>query len=75
MRYLPRVLRYLRPHWRAALVSFSATVLVSLLALLEPWPLKVLFDSVLGSVPLPRPISGSSWSPSTALGHSRSRER
>jgi ABC-type multidrug transport system fused ATPase/permease subunit len=58
VRYLPRVLRYLRPHWRAALVSFAATVLVSLLALLEPWPLKVLFDSVLGSHPLPRPIAG-----------------
>ncbi|HEY9226578.1 MAG TPA: ABC transporter ATP-binding protein [Gemmatimonadaceae bacterium] len=50
MRYLPRALRYLRPHWRAAVVSLVATVIVSLLALLEPWPLKVLFDSVLGSV-------------------------
>ena len=56
MRYLPRVLRYLRPHWRAALVSLVTTVLVSLLALLDPWPLKVLFDSVLGSVPLPAPL-------------------
>lgn len=53
MRYLPRVLRYLRPHWRAATVSVVAAVVVSLLALLEPWPLKVLFDSVLGNVPLP----------------------
>ena len=53
MRYLPRVMRYLRPHWRAAVVSVVAAVVVSLLALLEPWPLKVLFDSVLGNVPLP----------------------
>jgi ABC-type multidrug transport system fused ATPase/permease subunit len=57
MRYLPRVLRYLRPHWRAAVVSLVATVLVSLLALLEPWPLKVLFDSVLGPHPLPRSLA------------------
>ena len=33
MRYLPRVLRYLRPHWRAALVSFAATVLVFIFSL------------------------------------------
>lgn len=57
MRYLRRVLRYLRPHWRAALVSVVAAVAVSLLALLEPWPLKVLFDSVLGNVPLPAPVA------------------
>ncbi|HSQ28981.1 MAG TPA: ABC transporter ATP-binding protein [Gemmatimonadaceae bacterium] len=57
MRYLPRVLRYLRPHWRAAAVSVVAAVVVSLLALLEPWPLKVLFDSVLGSVPVPPAVA------------------
>jgi ATP-binding cassette subfamily B protein len=56
MRYLPRVLRYLRPHWRAAAISLAATVVVSLFALLEPWPLKILFDSVLGSHPLPGPV-------------------
>ena len=57
MRYLPRVLRYLRPHWRSAAVSLAATVLVSLLALADPWPLKILFDSVLGSHPLPGPLA------------------
>ena len=54
---MPRALRYLRPHWRAAVISVVATVVVSLLALLEPWPLKVLFDSVLGTVPLPGPLA------------------
>ena len=48
VRYFPRVLPYLRPHSRAAVFSLVATVVVSLLALLEPWPLKVLFDNVLG---------------------------
>jgi ATP-binding cassette subfamily B protein len=57
VRYLPRVLRYLRPHWRAAVVSVVVAVAVSLLALLEPWPLKVLFDSVLGSVPAPAVVA------------------
>ena len=38
-------------------MSLVATVVVSLLALLEPWPLKVLFDSVLGSLPLPGPLA------------------
>jgi ABC-type multidrug transport system fused ATPase/permease subunit len=47
----------LRPHWRAAAVSVVAAVVVSLLALLEPWPLKLLFDSVLGSVPLPAVVA------------------
>ena len=57
MRYLPRVMRYLRPHWRAAVVSVVVAVVVSLLALLEPWPLKVLFDSVLGNVPVPPAVA------------------
>jgi ABC-type multidrug transport system fused ATPase/permease subunit len=47
----------LRPHWREAVVAVFAAVVVSLLALLEPWPLKVMFDSVLGSLPLPAPIA------------------
>ena len=56
MRYLPRVLRYLRPYWRSALASLSATVAVAMIALLDPWPLKVLFDSVIGDHPLPGPL-------------------
>jgi ABC-type multidrug transport system fused ATPase/permease subunit len=61
MRYLPRVLKYLKPHWRAALFSVGATVTLSLTALLDPWPLKILFDSVLSTHPLPdvlQPILG-----------------
>lgn len=56
MRYLPRVLPYLRPFWRSAALVTLLTVLVSLLSLLEPWPLKILFDSVLSSHPLPGPV-------------------
>ncbi len=53
MKYFVRVLRYVRPFWKKAAVSGAITVTVSLLALLGPWPLKILFDSVLGSHPLP----------------------
>lgn len=53
MKYLARVLRYLRPYTRPAIGSAVITVVVALLALLAPWPLKILFDSVLGNHPLP----------------------
>lgn len=53
MKYLSRVLRYLRPYTRPAIGSAVITVVVALLALLAPWPLKILFDSVLGNHPLP----------------------
>jgi ATP-binding cassette subfamily B protein len=58
MKYLPRVLRYLRPYWPSALASVTATVAVALIALLGPWPLKILFDSVLSDHPLPGPVQG-----------------
>ena len=53
MRYFVRVLRYLRPYWKAAVGSVTITILVALLTLVGPWPLKILFDSVLGNHPLP----------------------
>lgn len=53
MSYLPRVLRYLLPFWPSALFTVAATVALSLMALVAPWPLKILFDSVLSTLPLP----------------------
>jgi len=53
MKYFIRVLAYLKPFWKRALAAIAITVTISLLALLGPWPLKILFDSVLGSHPLP----------------------
>ena len=46
LKYVSRVLRYLRPHWRLAAISAGLTVLASLAALLTPWPLKIVFDHV-----------------------------
>jgi ATP-binding cassette, subfamily B, bacterial len=43
----------LRPHWRLLAVAFTAMVVQSAADLLEPWPLKVIFDYVLGSKPMP----------------------
>ena len=56
MRYFARVLRYARPFWKLAVASVVMTVVVSVLGLAAPWPLKILFDSVLGRHPLPGPV-------------------
>lgn len=53
--YLPRIASYLRPYWKLASVSGALTILSALAALLAPWPLKVIVDSVLGDQPL-RPM-------------------
>jgi ATP-binding cassette subfamily B protein len=47
-KYIPRVFPYLRPHWRLGTVSIGVTVLGALAGLLEPWPLAIIIDSVLG---------------------------
>src|SRR5205085_250100 len=47
-RLIWRVLPYLRPYRRLAVGSVLATLLGSIVALAEPWPLAFLVDSVLG---------------------------
>jgi ATP-binding cassette, subfamily B, bacterial len=56
MRRTPRVLRYLLPYWRLAIASVVLTVLSAGVALLLPWPLKILVDNVLGNQPPPPPV-------------------
>ena len=41
--------RLLDPHWRLLAIAFGAMLVEGAAALLEPWPLKVIFDHVLGS--------------------------
>lgn len=53
MKYLLRVLRYVKPYRGLAALSATLTVVVAGLGLLAPWPLKIMFDSVLGDHPLP----------------------
>ena len=52
MFYFPKVLHYLRPYWKLAIVSVALIVLGTLAGLLAPWPLQVLFDNVLADKPL-----------------------
>jgi ATP-binding cassette, subfamily B, bacterial len=53
LRLVGRVLRYLRPYSRWAAMSVALIILSSGVALLAPWPLKVLIDHVLENRPLP----------------------
>jgi ABC-type multidrug transport system fused ATPase/permease subunit len=53
LKYIPRVLRYLRPYWHLAVVSVALIALSALAALLAPWPLQFLIDNVLQNQPLP----------------------
>lgn len=48
----------LRPHWKALSVAFIAVIAESAGDLLEPWPLKVVFDYVLGSKKMPGWLAG-----------------
>ncbi len=41
--------RLLRPYWRLLLIALIAMVIAGAADLLEPWPLKLVFDSVIGS--------------------------
>src|SRR6267142_5459520 len=55
VKYLPRVLRYLKPYWKLALVSVVIMVLASLFSVLAPWPLKFIIDCVLADPKQPLP--------------------
>jgi ATP-binding cassette subfamily B protein/subfamily B ATP-binding cassette protein MsbA len=46
-KYLPKVLRYLRPYKKLAVVSVILMVTSSLFVLLVPWPFAILIDCVL----------------------------
>jgi len=53
------VWRLLQPHWRPLAVAFVAMLLAGAADLLEPWPLKIVFDHVIGSKPPPAWLFGS----------------
>lgn len=44
-----RITHLLRPHWKALAIALIAVIGESVTDLLEPWPLKVVFDYVLGA--------------------------
>jgi ATP-binding cassette, subfamily B, bacterial len=47
---------YLRQYWRISFFAMLAMVVQTAMDLLVPWPLKVIFDTVLGTHPLPHPL-------------------
>src|SRR4051794_14260538 len=53
-----QITHLLRPHWKALTIAFVAVLGESLTDLLEPWPIKVVFDYVLGSKPMPGWLAG-----------------
>jgi subfamily B ATP-binding cassette protein MsbA len=55
----------LRPHWKLLAVAFVAMLVQSAADLLEPWPLKVVFDYVLGGKRMPQWLAD--WMPGDAL--------
>ena len=48
----------LRPHWPLLAVAAGAMAVQGVTELLEPWPLKVIFDYVLGGEPVPEWLEG-----------------
>jgi ATP-binding cassette, subfamily B, bacterial len=51
-----RLLRYVRPYWRPLIVLLAAMLAEVGLGLLQPWPIKLLIDSVLGHHPAPHAL-------------------
>jgi ATP-binding cassette, subfamily B, bacterial len=49
----PRVLPYVRPHKRLAFASMAMVAAAATASLLQPWPLALLVDTVLGNKPVP----------------------
>lgn len=53
-----RIIDLLYPHWATLGLAFVAVVGESVTDLLEPWPLKIVFDYVFGSKPMPEWLAG-----------------
>jgi ATP-binding cassette subfamily B protein len=58
VKYIPRVLHYLRPYWHLAIVSVALIAVGAAASLLAPWPLKFLVDNVLEGQPVPEFLGG-----------------
>jgi ATP-binding cassette, subfamily B, bacterial len=53
-----KLVALLRPYWKLLTVAFLAMLVEGAADLLEPWPLKVIFDYVLGSKHVPSWLAG-----------------
>src|SRR5947207_16001552 len=48
-----RIIDVLYPHWKTLTLAFIAVLGTSITDVLEPWPLKIVFDYVFGSKRMP----------------------
>lgn len=55
MKYVIRILAYLKPYKGLSLLTVLGIFLSSIGALVEPWPLKIIVDNILSNQPLPSP--------------------
>jgi ABC-type multidrug transport system fused ATPase/permease subunit len=56
MRPLRLCWKYLRRYWGNTLLALVAMIMQTTMDLLVPWPLKIIFDNVLGKHSLPEPL-------------------
>src|SRR5713101_6529127 len=54
-------LPYLKPYWLRILVAYASLIGMVLMTVLEPWPLKLIFDHILWNKPLPDRIGSLTW--------------
>jgi ATP-binding cassette, subfamily B, bacterial len=71
MKALKLCRRYLRPYWRLALLALVAMIVQTGMDLLVPWPLKIIFDNVLGTHHLPAVLRMLLRNPNTGAGLTR----
>lgn len=57
MRAKIRITGLLRPYWRWLVIAFVAVLAEGAMDLLEPWPLKIVFDNVIGSKKMPATLA------------------
>ena len=55
---LPRILPYLKPYRKLAVISVILTILTALVALAQPWPLAFVIDSIIGNKSAPSWVTG-----------------
>src|SRR5689334_9818005 len=53
-----RITKLLRPYWQWLAIAFVALLAEGAMDLLEPWPLKIVFDNVIGSKKVPATLAG-----------------
>jgi len=51
------ITKLLRPYWHWLAIALAAVLAEGAMDLLEPWPLKIVFDNVIGSKKMPATLT------------------